>query len=49
MEINQLTVKVIMDSLPEGIPTSFDVGFITALEMLFILAMGKWESDCAST
>lgn len=44
MDMNQLTVKVIMDSPPEGIPSSFDVSFTTALEMILIIAMGNWES-----
>jgi len=37
-------IKVSISSNVSGIPSSFDVSFTTAIEMLHILALGKWES-----
>jgi len=37
-------IKVSISPNAPGIPSSFDVSFTTAIEMLHILALGKWES-----
>ena len=37
-------IKVSISPNVPGIPPSFDVSFTTAIEMLHILALGKWES-----
>ncbi|MCX7194014.1 MAG: hypothetical protein NTY60_10420 [Proteobacteria bacterium] len=37
-------IKVSISPNLSGIPSSFDVSFTTAIEMLHILALGKWES-----
>jgi hypothetical protein len=37
-------IKVSISPNVPGIPSSFDVSFTTALEVLHIIALGKWES-----
>ncbi len=43
MEKNMGSVKVTITGPMVNIPESFDVSFTTAMEMLHILGMGKWE------
>jgi len=44
MKNNEHKIKVTVSPPIHGIQSSFDVGFTTALEMLHIIGMGKWES-----
>jgi len=43
MEMNTGSVKVTINGAMGNIPESFDVSFTTAMEMLHILGIGRWE------
>jgi hypothetical protein len=45
MNENFGSVKVTMNRVVEGTPRSFDVSYTTAIEMLLIVGMGKWEAN----
>ncbi|MGC2456712.1 MAG: hypothetical protein WA435_01800 [Gallionellaceae bacterium] len=44
MKKNEHAITVTVNPPIYGVQSSFDVGFTTALEMLHIIGMGKWES-----
>lgn len=44
MKKNERTITVTVNPPIYGVQSSFDVSFTTALEMLHIIGMGKWES-----
>lgn len=44
MGTNRNTIQVTVNPHLEGIPPSFDVNFETAMEMLHLYGLGKWES-----
>ncbi len=43
MENNSQAITVQMDRPLDGLPSSFEVSFKTAMEMLYIMLLGKWE------
>jgi hypothetical protein len=48
MKKNKHAITVTVNPPINGIQSSFDVCFMTALEMLHIIGMGKWESTAPS-
>jgi hypothetical protein len=44
MTTNRNTIKVTVNPPSEGIPPSFDVSFETAMEMMHLYGLGRWES-----
>jgi len=45
METNQASITVTMNPAIQGLPSSFQVGLNTALEMMIMYGMGLWESS----
>jgi hypothetical protein len=44
MENNSQVITVRINPPLDGLPSSFKVSFITAIEMLYIMQLGKWEN-----
>lgn len=44
MEQKMRDITVTVHPAPQGIPSTFDVDFTTAVEMLHIFGMGQWET-----